>query len=94
MSGQQVAWFTDNANVVTIVNQGSKVKDLQTLALAFFTTCLSLNISVEMKWIPRDINVKADYLSRIIDFDDYSLNDGVFAMLGSKWGLHSVDRFA
>jgi len=94
LSGQQVAWFTDNANVVTIVNQGNKVKDLQTLALAIFTTCLSLNISVEMKWIPRDINVKADYLSRIVDFDDYSLNDDVFAKLDSKWGPHSVDRFA
>ena len=86
LSGQQVAWFTDNANVVTIVNQGSKVKDLQTLALAIFTKCLSLDISVEMKWIPRDINVKADYLSRIVDLNGYSLNDEVFAMLDSKWG--------
>ena len=66
LSGQQVTWFTDNVNVVTIVNQGSKVKNLQNLALAIFTTCLSLNISVEMKWTPRDINVKADYLSRIV----------------------------
>jgi len=72
LSAQQVAWFTDNANVVIIVNQGSKVKDLQTLALAIFTPCLSLNISLEMKWIPRDINVKADYLSRIVNFHDYS----------------------
>ena len=36
---------------------------------------------MEMKWIPRDINVKADYLSRIVHFDDYYLNDEVLAML-------------
>ena len=94
LNGQQVAWFTDNANVVSIVNQGSKVKDLQTLALSIFTTCLSLNISVEMKWIPRDTNVNADCLSRIVDFDNYSLNDEFFAMLDFTWGPHSVDRFA
>ena len=31
-----------------------------------------------MKWIPRDSNHQADSLSRIIDFDDYSINDDVF----------------
>ena len=47
-----------------------------------------------MKWIPRDLNTKADCLSRIIDFDDYTLNDDMFRMLDVRWGPHSVDRFA
>ena len=47
-----------------------------------------------MKWIPRDSNHQADSLSRIIDFDDYSINDDVFHMLDCKWGPHTVDRFA
>ena len=46
-----------------------------------------------MKWIPRDSNRQADSLSRIIDFDDYSINDDVFHMLDFKWGPHTVDRF-
>ena len=47
-----------------------------------------------MKWIPRDLNTEADCLSRIIDFDDYALNDDIFRMLDVRWGPHSVDRFA
>ena len=47
-----------------------------------------------MKWIPRDLNTVADCLSRIIDFDDYALNDDIFRMLDVRWGPHSVDRFA
>ena len=33
-------------------------------------------------------------ISRIIDFDDYSLNDDVFHMLDFRWGPHTIDRFA
>jgi len=47
-----------------------------------------------MKWIPRDLNTGADCLSRIIDFDDYALNNDIFRMLDLRWGPHSVDRFA
>ena len=34
-----------------------------------------------MKWIPISSNSEVDHLSRIIDFDDYTLNDDVFHML-------------
>ena len=47
-----------------------------------------------MKWIPRNLNYRADLLSRTIDFDDYTINDDVFLMLECKWGPHTVDRFA
>ena len=47
-----------------------------------------------MKWIPRNLNYRADLLSRTIDFDDYTKNDDVFLMLDCKWGPHTVDRFA
>ena len=94
LKGQQVAWFTDNQNVVSIVHSGSRVEELQCLALDIFTMCVTNSISLEMKWIPRNLNTEADCLSRIIDFDDYSLNDYIFRMLDVKWGPHSVDRFA
>ena len=42
-----------------------------------------------MKWIPR-----AEHLSRIIDFDDYAINDDVFQILDVPWGPHTIDRFA
>ena len=44
--------------------------------------------------MPRDLNERADYLSRIIDYDDCQLNPSVFSELDNCWGPHSVDRFA
>lgn len=88
-----MAWFTDNQNVVSIVSGGSRVKDLQSLALEIFELCATNCILLEMKWIPRDLNAKADCLSRILDFDDYTSNY-MFKMLDVRWGPHSVDRFA
>ena len=76
-----MAWFTDNTNVVSIVHSGSKVTELQDLALRIFHVCVSSGISLEMKWIPRDLNSFADHLSTIIDFDDYTINDDVFHIL-------------
>ena len=91
-----MAWFTDNQNVVSIASGGSRVKDLQSLALEIFELCVTNCISLEMKRILRDLNTKADCLSRIIDFDDYTytLNDDLFKMLDVRWGPHSVERFA
>lgn len=94
LQGKPVAWLTDNANVVSIVHAGSKVTELHHLALRIFHVCVSFGISLEMKWIPRNLNANADHLSRIIDIDDYTINDDVFQMLDFKWGPHTVDRFA
>lgn len=94
LHSMRIAWFTDNANVASIVHSGSKVPELQDLALRIFHVCVSFGISLELKWIPRSVNSEADHLSRIIDFDDYTLNDDVFHMLDFRWGPHTIDRFA
>ena len=94
LQGKRVAWFTDNTSVVSIVHNGSKVTELQSLALSIFNVCARHGISLEIKWIPRSFNYQADLLSRTIDFDDYTIHDDVFRMLDCKWGPHTVDRFA
>ena len=45
-------------------------------------------------WIPRGQNVQADYLSRIIDTDDWQTTVEFYSYLYSMCGPHSVDRFA
>ena len=47
------------------------------------------DIELELVWIPRDENEKADYLSRIVDHDDWSLNPLLFQLvvLGGLWVL-------
>ena len=80
LKGHRVAWFTDNQNVVSIVSSGSRVKELQSLALEIFELCVTNCISLERKWIARDLNTKADLMSRIIDFDDFVLTPGFLSL--------------
>ena len=46
------------------------------------------------KWIPRSLNEKADYLSKIVDCDDWTVKDCYFHVVNSYWGPCSVDCFA
>lgn len=94
LKSQLVLWYTDNKSIVSIINHGSKVPLLQEIALDIHQICLLHAISLDMQWIPRDLNTRADEVSRIIDFDDYSIHDGVFYDLDALWGPHNFDRFA
>ena len=70
------------------------VKELQDIALSVFLFTSQRQIHLNVSWLPRDQNSQADFLSKIVDFDDYSLHDEVFFHLENLWGPHSVDRFA
>ena len=94
LAGHRVKWFTDNQNVVYIVQAGSKRQHLQCLALSIFMTCFQQGIRLDMEWIPRSLNDKADYISRIQDFDDWKVNPQIFSWIDVMWGPHSVDCFA
>ena len=94
LANERVHWFTDNQNVVRIVQHGSPKAVLQVEALEIFAVCVDNSIRLEPERIPREQNELADYYSRIVDHDDYMLNPSVFAWLDELWGLHSVDRFA
>ena len=68
---QSLKWFTDSQCCAQIISSGSMKKPLQDLAFKIFSTCLQNNISLDIQWIPRDQNSKADYLSKIIDYEDW-----------------------
>lgn len=44
--------------------------------------------------MPRSSNEQADYLSRIVDIDDWFVSARIFRFLDLKWGPHSIDGFA
>lgn len=69
-------------------------EDLQCLALRIFSMCLLSCITSEVEWIPGSANDRADFLSRIVDYDDWRVNRDCFLLAEEKWGPHSVDRFA
>lgn len=91
---QTVVWYTDNQNVARIVSIGSKVPALQRMALDIHRLCLLASVSIDMQWIPRDLNIIADDISKFVDLDDYSINDGVFYSLDELWGPHTCDTLA
>jgi hypothetical protein len=40
------------------------------------------------------LNEKADYLSKIIDYDDWEIKPQLFRLLEGKFARHTVDCFA
>ena len=55
-------------------------------ALAIFAICVNHHIQLEPEWISREENEFADYLSKLVDYDDWMLNPSVFKELDSRQG--------
>ncbi|CAC5402361.1 unnamed protein product [Mytilus coruscus] len=89
-----VKWHTDNNNCVSIVQKGSAKVHLQEIAINVFKLCSELNITLDIVWIPRSKNTKADYISKMIDKGDWGTNTEFFKLVNDMWGPHTVDRFA
>ena len=94
LRGKSVKWFSDNQGIVSIVKRGSMKPDLQEYAIKIYNVCIENNVRIEMEWIPRSLNEKADYISNIIDYDDWFVTDSFFKRIDAKWGKHTFDRFA
>ena len=77
-----------------VVRNGSTKPHLHSLALRIFHKCVKLGLSLEVEWIPRDMNVVADWVSKNPDWDDWEIENWVFNILNEKWGWFTVDRFA
>ena len=91
---KKVTIFSDNQNVVRIVYNGSSVGHLQRISVDIFSFCMSNNVSFQAQWIPRAENQLADYLSRIVNPDHWSLSPRLFRLIVDKWGPFHVDRMA
>jgi hypothetical protein len=53
--------------VVNIISKGSMKCHLQDIALDIYNQCLNYNLSLDVEWIPRTENERADFFSRIVD---------------------------
>ena len=85
---------TNSKNVSSILNGGSRVSKLQESALKIQGTCRDNNMNLIPRWIARQENKEADYLSRCSDSDDWAIQRWVFNWLDTLWGPHTYDRFA
>lgn len=94
LAGKRVKWFKDNTNFVSILNKGSMKEDLQNIALDVYKFCLINGILLDIEWIPRSQNEKADFISNLNDADDWGVSYQIFEYLNSLWGPFEVDWFA
>ena len=94
LPNSRVKWFTDNQGAARIAQVGSMHFNLHKLAFNIFSLCFKLGIVLDIQWVPRSLNDKADYLSKIIDYDDWELAPEFFQQLDGLWGPHIVDCFA
>ena len=94
LSGHIIKWYTDNQNVVRIIQCGSRKPHLQDGAMSIYQLCISNGIKLEMAWIPRTLNEYADSISRIVDYDDWMMDISIFNYLDQLWGPHTIDNFA
>ena len=62
MLNTRVRWFTDNQNMVRILEVGSRKPELQHEVVKVFNLALCFRIQLEPSWIPRELNEHADYL--------------------------------
>ena len=70
------------------------IRELQDLALSVSLFTAQRQIQLDLIWLLRRQNARADFFSKVIDFDNYSVHDNVFKQLDYLWGPHSIDRFA
>ena len=87
LCGKVVKWFTDSQNCVRIVQSGSSKTSLQNLALSIFSICVYKSISIDIQWIPRELNTQADAISKIFYYDDWGVSKNFFLIL---WNLYMV----
>ena len=83
---QVVLWHSDNMNTANIINVGSTKDHLQALALDMFRMCLTHDIQLISKWVPREENQLAETISKYYDTDNWSIDDESFNFVHSQFG--------
>ena len=89
-----VKWYTDNQATIKIVEVGSMKLELYTLSLRIFKICYEHSLHLDIEWVPRDHNARADFISKLVDFDDWQVTEDVFKEFDGLWGPHTVDCLA
>ena len=70
---------------------------MRLIAMEIFQFCGDYSIVLKVHWIPRSEIDRADYISRIIDVDDWKMPAACFASLDTYLGgrvVHTVNCFA
>jgi hypothetical protein len=93
--GKMLTLHTDSQNAQIICSKGSSKPRLQGYAKLLHDLLDQNNIKLNVVWIPRDLNVVADFISTEIDYDDYEILPLAFEAVCNSTGMRpDVDCFA
>ena len=90
LRGETISLYTDNSNVSRIIQNGSTKNDLQTLAISIFNLTIQNNVTLKTHWIPREQNTTTDFLSKLQDTDNCTIDHETFAYIHTTavWQFH------
>ena len=91
---QEIHFCSDSQNALKILEKGSRKEYLHELAMAEFPASVKSSIKMQLHWVPRAENEQTDFLSRIIDTDDWQISDAFFQYVNSSWEPAVIGRFA
>jgi len=94
LAGSVLTIHLDNQNAVIICTKGSNKPRLQRYALEIYEICAKFRILLHAVWIPRDLNQYADFYSKLVDYEDYSVTKDFFRRVCDDFGTPDVDCFA
>ena len=94
LSNESVQINLDNFGASRILSVGSSKMHLQKIAIRIFGHCIKYNISLHSRWVPRDLNGTADWLSKFKDTDDWSIDIKSYNSISRRYGIFTIDRFA
>jgi len=88
VQGKSVKWHSDNQGAARIVDVGRPHPELHSIALDIFNFCRTNNVILVPQWVPRELNVSADEISKIVDYDDWYTTLEFFTYLDIVSGAH------
>jgi len=91
---QAVNIRTDNLSASRILEIGSSKPWLQSIAVDIFDICVKNDIKLKSTWIPREQNKEADFYSKMVDTDDWTIDNVTFQKICLELGKVTIDRFS
>ena len=85
-----IFWYTDNFATQQVIKCGGNKAHIHSLALNIFNR----SVHLEVFWVGREYNKKADKISKTLDFDDWYTTQRLISIIEQFWGKISIDRFA
>ena len=87
--------ISDNTSAVAWLWKGSRNPVVNSIVKKIWLLCFSKNIEIlKPKWIASRYNNQADWASRIVDIEDWTVSDETWEKITDVFGTPEIDYFA